>query len=108
MTMSFRAQLIDEAEHLHLYRVDLEGGTRVAHFVLDEKDEKIFESDSSGHPRQGGVLSIASGEFSSPPKEGEGDEGGFRREDFKSSAAHVAYQWKKEGRPPAEVIKYFG
>ncbi|MQS05762.1 hypothetical protein [Streptomyces alkaliphilus] len=103
MSTSFHAVLIRSTGPLHLYRVLHDGGDRTAHLVLDTAGGEVFPADADGVRRGTLVLSLADGNHSGEPAEGDEPLG-----DFLPSAAHIARAWINDGTPPEKVIRYFG
>ncbi|MFJ6062873.1 hypothetical protein ACIQHU_07530 [Streptomyces tendae] len=105
MAHSFQLKLTSNGTSPHLYRA-LVDGTLEAFIVLDEESATVHLADrdgnSSGGMRMsfpGGQLEVTSGISTNSSPLG--------LEDFKLLAAHLGTQWKKQGKAPTEIRKFF-
>lgn len=93
--MSFCAQRTGHEEGSHFYRVILDGGDRLAFVVLDLQQMEIFPSTPEGRPI--GDVDAPNAVLSQ-----------LRRDEFALISSIIRRQWRKDGEPPSQVVKYYG
>ncbi|MFE7816549.1 hypothetical protein ACFU5P_32450 [Streptomyces sp. NPDC057433] len=105
MAHSFLLKLTSDGESPHLYRALIDG-KQEAFLILNERSASIHLADSEGNPSGGLRMSLPNGNLEvkdveqteSPP---------LGAEEFKLLAAHLGNQWKRQGKAPNEVRKFF-
>ncbi|WP_437008604.1 hypothetical protein [Streptomyces sp. enrichment culture] len=105
MAYSFQLKLTSGGTSPHLYRA-LVDGTLEAFMILDEESATVSLADRDGNPAGGLRMSLPSGQLEVTDKNST-DSASLGSEDFKLLAAHLGTQWKKQGKAPTEIRKFF-
>lgn len=100
MTYFFRLTLQLPDARPCLYRAEIDG-THEVFLILDEEQAVIRPVDRDGVPVGSLRMTLPDGGLS-----GTAPNRLLARE-FPLIAAHLLAQWRKEGRPPAEIRRYF-
>ncbi|MEU8601077.1 hypothetical protein [Streptomyces parvulus] len=106
MAHSFQLKLTSDGTSPHLYRA-LVDGTTEAFLILNEESATVDLADRDGNISSGMQLSIPGGQFKLAGEKNPTGSTSLAVEDFKLLAAHLVSQWRKQGKAPAEIRKFF-
>ncbi|MFF7554988.1 hypothetical protein ACFZA9_19125 [Streptomyces olivaceus] len=105
MAHSFHLKLISDGNSPHHYRA-LVDGTLEAFLLLEEDSDTIYLSDRDGALSDSMRMSLLSGKIEVIDKESSNPTS-LGVEDFRLLAAHLGSQWKKQGKAPSDIRKFF-
>ncbi|MEU8732982.1 hypothetical protein AB0C68_26800 [Streptomyces tendae] len=105
MAHSFQLKLTSDGTPPHLYRA-LVDGTVEAFIILNEEPATVSLADHEGNPAGGLRMSLPGGQLEVTEKNST-ESTPLDLEDFKLLAAHLGTQWRKQGKAPTEIRKFF-
>ncbi|GHJ01240.1 hypothetical protein TPA0906_31050 [Streptomyces olivaceus] len=105
MAHSFRLKLMSNGNSPHHYHAFVDG-TLEAFLLLEEDSETVYLSDRDGEISDSMRMSLLSGNVEVTDKSSSSPTS-LGVEDFRLLAAHLGTQWKKQGKAPTDIRKFF-
>ncbi|MBZ6174216.1 hypothetical protein KVH24_15455 [Streptomyces olivaceus] len=105
MAYSFQLKLTSDGTSPHLYRA-LVDGTLEAFLLLDEDSGTVYLADREGAPSGGMQMPFPSGRIEVTAEESNSSIS-LGLENFKLLATHLGSQYRKQGKAPTEIRKFF-
>ncbi|AXQ58958.1 MULTISPECIES: hypothetical protein [Streptomyces] len=109
MPYSFLLKMIPTATPPYLYRatVHTADGTHEAYLALHPAPVTVHLTDPRGNPTGGLSVSLANGTLERTGAESPETRPSLSTEDFRTLAAHLLTQYRKQRRPPEEIRRVF-
>ncbi|MFC8001896.1 hypothetical protein ACFUCH_02320 [Streptomyces olivaceus] len=105
MAYSLQLKLTSDGTSPHLYR-GLVDGTSEAFLLLDEDSGAVYLADREGAPSGGMQMPLPSGRIEVTAEESNSSIS-LGLENFKLLATHLGSQYRKQGKAPTEIRKFF-